>query len=171
MKEISDELYQELEYLGIIDKSGVRNHNVGKSNYHTKLISPWVVWRAYPELSSFDHDIIKRVLREKEGDTRKMDYEKIIHVCQECIRGIDVKEKNDKIYEPIFDKEDTEIKKGDVFLCIKDWCIDEGDRMYVLFTENFYYQSQCDGHITGNHGNTIKVNKTELNKYFKRNKD
>lgn len=94
MKEISDELYSELEYLGIIDNSGVRSHNVGKSNYHKKIISPWVLWLAYPELTSFDHDIIKRVLREKDGDTRKMDYEKIIHICQERIRQIDCSTNN-----------------------------------------------------------------------------
>lgn len=93
MRVISDELYEQLEYLGIIDENGVRNHNVGKSNYSEKVIQPWTIWRAYPELSSFDHDIIKRVLRKKDGDSRKMDYEKIIHICEECIRALKVKEK------------------------------------------------------------------------------
>ena len=37
MKEISDELYSTLEYLGIID-NGVRSHNVGKSNYSKKKV-------------------------------------------------------------------------------------------------------------------------------------
>lgn len=90
MKQISDELYAKLDYLGIIPND-VRNHNVGKSNYSKKehLIQPWSLWLDYPELSSFDHDIIKRVLRTKDGDSRKMDYEKIIHICQERIRQID----------------------------------------------------------------------------------
>lgn len=94
MKEISDELYSELEYLGIIDNSGVRSHNVGKSNYHKKRISPWVLWLAYPELTSFDHDIIKRVLRTKDGEDRIDDYKKIIHICQERIRQIDCSTNN-----------------------------------------------------------------------------
>ncbi len=92
MRVISDELYDQLELLGIIDND-VRNHNVGKSNYSSKLIQPWTVWLAYPELTSFDHDIIKRVLREKDGESRKMDYEKIIHICQERIRQIETQEK------------------------------------------------------------------------------
>ena len=67
MKEISDELYSTLEYLGIIDNS-VRSHNVGKSNYSKKVIQPWTIWRAYPELTGWDDDIIKRVLRIKEEE-------------------------------------------------------------------------------------------------------
>ena len=91
MKEISDKLYADLEYLGIIDDC-VRSHNIGKSNYSERLIQPWTIWLSYPELTSFDHDIIKRVLRTIEGDSRRMDYEKIIHICKERIRQIDVVE-------------------------------------------------------------------------------
>lgn len=167
MKEISDELYQELEYLGIIDNSGVRSHNVGKSNYHTKIISPWVVWLAYPELTEFDKDIIKRVLRTKEGDSRKMDYEKIIHVCQERIRQIDVLEKNKCKKEPIHEQNNNEIKARNVFLCTKDWCLENGNELTVLFTKGMYYESHVDGHITGNHGVSIRVNKDMLKEYFK----
>lgn len=89
--EIPMSLYNRLRYLGIIDESGVRSHNVGKSDYSKgeHLIQAWSLWLDYPELTSFDHDILKRVLRNKEGDTRKMDYEKIIHICEERIRQID----------------------------------------------------------------------------------
>lgn len=83
-------LYKKLEKLGIIDKSGIREYNIGKSNYSQKLIQPWVVWNDYPELTSWDHDIIKRVLRTKEGEDRKMDYEKIIHDCKERIRQLNL---------------------------------------------------------------------------------
>lgn len=94
MKEISDELYAKLDYLGII-QNDVRSHNVGKSNYSKKTIQPWTVWLDYPELTGWDDDIIKRVLRTKEeegmseNEARKMDYEKIIHNCQERIRQLD----------------------------------------------------------------------------------
>lgn len=77
-----------LKFLGIIDDSGVRTENEGKSNYSTKVIQPWAVWLDYPELTSWDHDIIKRVLRQKEGDPREMDYYKIIHICKERLRQI-----------------------------------------------------------------------------------
>lgn len=162
MKEISDELYEQLDYLGIIPNE-TRSHNVGKSNYSTKLIQPWTVWRAYPELTSFDHDIIKRVLRKKDGDTRRMDYEKIIHICEECIRGIDVQEK--------YQKEAEHIKKGQQYLCIKDLCIDEGDRMNTLFTEGFYYNSSGDGIIVANNGLRASVNDSMFFEYFKETKE
>lgn len=94
MKEISDELYDKLEYLGIIDSSGVRNHNIGKSNYSKHIISAWTVWLDYPELTAWDLDILKRNLRTKEEEgmtpeeARIMDYEKIKHICDERIRQL-----------------------------------------------------------------------------------
>lgn len=92
---IPESLYDQLCYLGIIDISGVRNHNGGKSDYATSgsLIQPWTIWLDHPRLTAWDKDIIKRVLREKEGDSRRLDYEKIIHICQERIRQIDVLER------------------------------------------------------------------------------
>ena len=87
-KEIPKELYDKLCYLGIIDEEGVRGSNVGESNYSEHLIQAWTIWLDYPELTPFDCDIIKRVLRKKKSDTRKMDYEKIIHICEERIRQL-----------------------------------------------------------------------------------
>lgn len=90
MKEISDKLYAKLEYLGIIndENNNVRNHNVGNSDYSEHIIQPWSIWLDY-NLNPFDADIIKRVLRNKLGESRKQDYEKIIHICQERIRQIE----------------------------------------------------------------------------------
>ena len=65
--EISDELYDKLKYLGIIPND-IRSYNVGNSNYSDHIIQPWSIWLDYPELTSFDHDIIKRVLRIKKGE-------------------------------------------------------------------------------------------------------
>ena len=88
--------YNHLLYLGILkpinNTDKVRNYNVGNSNYANHVIQPWSIWLDYPELSSFDHDIIKRVLRTKIGETRRLDYEKIIHICKECIRQINIKD-------------------------------------------------------------------------------
>jgi hypothetical protein len=72
----------------------VRNHNVGNSDYSKHKIQPWDIWIEY-KLNPFDADIVKRILRKKaepgmtEQESRRMDYEKIIHICQERIRQID----------------------------------------------------------------------------------
>lgn len=89
MKEINDELYAKLKHLGIINdaNNNVRNHNVGNSDYSEHIIQPWSIWLDW-NLNPWDADIVKRVLRSKIGSSRKEDYEKIIHIAQECIRQI-----------------------------------------------------------------------------------
>lgn len=90
MKEISDKLYAKLLYLGIIneDDNNIRNYNIGTSDYAEHIVQPWTIWLDW-NLNPWDSDIIKRVLRTKEGTTRKQDYEKIIHICKERIRQIE----------------------------------------------------------------------------------
>lgn len=65
----------------------IRSYNVGASDYAKHKIQPWDIWLEY-NLNPWDADIIKRVLREKEGEDRGMDYLKIIHICKERIRQI-----------------------------------------------------------------------------------
>ena len=94
MKEISDKLYSELLHLGIINEESqelndVRTFNVGTSNYSDHIIQPWSIWLDW-NLNPWDADIVKRVLRNKRGEFRKQDYEKIIHICQERIRQIEI---------------------------------------------------------------------------------
>ena len=84
---IPADLYCRLQKLGIIPNE-VRDMNVGASDYSKHLIQPWAIWQEY-QLNPWDADIIKRVLRHKATDTRKMDYEKIIHICQERIRQLE----------------------------------------------------------------------------------
>lgn len=67
----------------------VRTYNVGASNYSEYKIQPWDIWLEY-KLNPWDADIIKRVLRKKSTDSRKLDYEKIIHICQERIRQLEL---------------------------------------------------------------------------------
>ena len=71
-----------------MSKDNVRGHNVGSSNYSQHQIQVWDIWIEY-RLNPWDADIIKRVLRKKGTDPRRLDYEKIIHICQERIRQID----------------------------------------------------------------------------------
>lgn len=59
----------------------VQSYNVGKSDYSKHKIQPWDIWKEY-NLNPWDADIVKRVLRSKEGEARTLDYEKIIHICK-----------------------------------------------------------------------------------------
>lgn len=59
----------------------VQSYNVGKSDYSKHTIQPWDIWKEY-NLNPWDADIVKRVLRTKEGEPRTVDYEKIIHICK-----------------------------------------------------------------------------------------
>ena len=79
-----------------INTESIRNHNVGNSNY-AKMpagYQPWDLWKVY-HMNPWDADILKRLLRTKaepglsSQESRKLDYEKIIHVCQERINQID----------------------------------------------------------------------------------
>lgn len=78
----------------VVDRKEVdtRSYNVGASDYAKHKIQPWDIWLEY-DLGPWDADIIKRVLRTKKTDGRRLDYEKIIHICKERIRQID----NEKI--------------------------------------------------------------------------
>ena len=78
------------------DAEEIRNHHVGNSNYSQmpKGYQPWDLWKIF-HMNPFDADILKRLLRTKTEpgmtpqESRKLDYEKIIHVCQERINQID----------------------------------------------------------------------------------
>jgi len=70
------------------EKEQTRNHNIGNSDYANHKIQVWDIWLEY-NLNPWDADIVKRVLRNKEGDPRRLDYEKIIYIAQERIRQID----------------------------------------------------------------------------------
>ncbi len=66
----------------------IRSYNLGDSDYSKHKIQPWDIWLEY-DLNPWDADIVKRILRTKTTDSRKLDYEKIIHICKERIRQID----------------------------------------------------------------------------------
>lgn len=66
----------------------IRSYNVGKSDYSKHSIQPWDIWECY-NLNPWDADIVKRVLRNKKGEDRKLDYEKIIHICKKRIEQIE----------------------------------------------------------------------------------
>lgn len=93
-KEIESTLYDKLNKLGLIPND-VRKGNVGASNYSKYTIQPWSIWIDY-NLNPWDADIVKRVLRTKaepgltEKEARLLDYNKIIHICKERIRQLEL---------------------------------------------------------------------------------
>ena len=78
-----------------IETKEARNYNVGSSNYSSmpKGYQPWDLWKIF-HMNPWDADILKRLLRTKAEpgmtpqESRKLDYQKIIHVCQERINQI-----------------------------------------------------------------------------------
>ena len=87
---LDEDTYNALRRLGILDTS-VRSYNRGASDYSRHIIQPWTIWQDY-NLNPWDADIVKRILRTKQGDSRRLDYEKIIHICEERIRQIDMED-------------------------------------------------------------------------------
>ena len=84
---------KEIEHLlslGILKttEESCQSYHIGKSDYSRHIVQPWNIWLEYG-LNPWDADIVKRVLRTKEGEDRKLDYEKIIHVCRERIRQLE----------------------------------------------------------------------------------
>lgn len=78
---------ERLVQLGVITDDDCRNYNIGNSNYSEHLIQPWSIWLDW-NLNPWDADIVKRVLRTKHGEERILDYQKIIHICNERIRQL-----------------------------------------------------------------------------------
>ena len=80
-------------------EENIRAYNVGSSDYAKHKIQPWDIWIEY-DLNPWEADIVKRVLRRKEGQSRREDLEKVIHVAKELIRQIDegIDKKNKKSF-------------------------------------------------------------------------
>lgn len=119
--------------------SNVRDYNIGKSDYAKHKIQPWDIWLEYG-LNPWDADIVKRVLRTKEGEDRKLDYEKIIHVCQERIRQLDA-ERADAIEEgdePGYKTAILPAEKADYKTVI---CPSEKDKPKLLYQDGITFNS------------------------------
>lgn len=92
---VSWDIYQKLKELGMLGEEE-HSFNVGASDYSKHFIQPWMIWQEY-NLNAWDADIVKRVLRTKETDSRVSDYEKIIHICRERIRQLTLKNQNENL--------------------------------------------------------------------------
>jgi len=75
----------DLVNVGLIN-SPHNSYHEGASNYSRKVIQPWHIWQDYPELNIWECDMIKRILRTKEGADPIEEYKKIIHMCNYLIQ-------------------------------------------------------------------------------------
>lgn len=125
----------------------VQSYNVGKSDYSKHTIQPWDIWKEY-NLNPWDADIVKRVLRSKEGEERTLDYEKIIRICKYRIAELSKEVlKETKVVEAEKPVEDEESDDTTVF------CLDETMKPATFYTEGTKWNGKYVGYsvfMTGN---------------------
>ena len=129
----------------------VQSYNVGKSDYSKHKIQPWDIWKEY-NLNPWDADIVKRVLRSKEGEARTLDYEKIIHICKYRIAELSKEvSKETKVVTPAEAEkplEDDESDDTTVF------CLDETKKPAMFYTEGEKWDGKYVGYSVFMAGNT-----------------
>lgn len=128
----------------------VLSYNVGKSDYAKHAIQPWQIWKEY-NLNPWDADIVKRVLRSKEGEARTLDYEKIIHICKYRIAELSKEVlKETKVATPAEAEKPVEDEGSDDTTV---FCLDETMRPAMFYTEGEKWNGKYIGYsvfITGN---------------------
>lgn len=110
----------------------VQSYNVGKSDYAKHTIQPWDIWKEY-NLNPWDADIVKRVLRTKEGEPRTVDYEKIIHICKYRIAELSKEVlKETKVTAPVEEEKPVEDEESDDTTV---FCLDETMKPAMFYIE------------------------------------
>lgn len=128
----------------------VQSYNVGKSDYSKHAIQPWDIWKEY-NLNPWDADIVKRVLRRKEGEERTLDYEKIIHICKYRIAQLSKEAlKETKVVAPVEAEKPVEDEESDDTTV---FCMDETLKPATFYTEGTKWNGKYVGYsvfMTGN---------------------
>lgn len=128
----------------------VQSYNVGKSDYAEHAIQPWDIWKEY-KLNPWDADIVKRVLRSKEGEPRTLDYEKIIHICKYRIAELSKEVlKGTKVVAPAEAEKLVEDEENDDTTV---FCMDETVKPAMFYIEGEKWNGEYVGYsvfITGN---------------------
>lgn len=117
----------------------VQSYNVGKSDYAKHAIQPWDIWKEY-NLNPWDADIVKRVLRSKEGEARTLDYEKIIHVCKYRIAELS---KETKVIAPAEAEKPVEDEESDDTTV---FCMDETMKPAMFYVEGEEWNGKYIGY-------------------------
>ena len=125
----------------------VQSYNVGKSDYSKHAIQPWDIWKEY-NLNPWDADIVKRVLRSKEGESRTLDYEKIIHICKYRISELS---KETKVVAPAEAEKPVEDEESDDTTV---FCFDETMMPAMFYVEGEKWNGKYVGYSVFMNGNT-----------------
>ena len=129
----------------------VQSYNVGKSDYAKHKIQPWNIWEEY-NLNPWDADIIKRVLRTKEGEARTLDYEKIIHVCKYRIAQLSKEVlKETKVVAPVEEEKPVEDEESDDTTV---FCLDETKKPATFYIEGEKWNGKYVGYSVFMSGNS-----------------
>lgn len=121
----------------------VQSYNVGKSDYAKHAIQPWDIWKEY-NLNPWDADIVKRVLRSKEGEPRTMDYEKIIHICKYRIAELSKEVlKESKVVAPVEAEKPVEDEESDDTTV---FCMDETLKPAMFYVEGEEWNGKYIGY-------------------------
>lgn len=123
--------------------NNVRDYNIGKSDYAKHKIQPWDIWKEY-NLNPWDADIVKRVLRTKEGEPRAVDYEKIIHICKYRIAELSKEvSKETKVVTPVGAEKPVEDDENDDTTV---FCLDETMRPATFYIEGTKWNGKYVGY-------------------------
>lgn len=128
----------------------VQSYNVGKSDYSKHVIQPWDIWKEY-NLNPWDADIVKRVLRSKEGEPRTVDYEKIIHICKYRIAELSKEVlKETKVVAPVEAEKPVEDEESDDTTV---FCLDETMKPAMFYIEGEEWNGKYIGYSVFMAGN------------------
>lgn len=129
----------------------VQSYNVGKSDYAKHTIQPWDIWKEY-NLNPWDADIVKRVLRSKEGEARTLDYEKIIHICKYRIAELSKEVlKEAKVVAPVEAEKPVEDEESDDTTV---FCLDETMKPAMFYVEGTEWDGKYVGYSVFMDGNS-----------------
>ena len=134
-----------------IISENVQSYNVGKSDYSKHAIQPWDIYLEY-NLNPWDADIVKRVLRSKEGEERTLDYEKIIHICKYRIAELSKEVlKETEVVAPAEAEKPVEDEESDDTTV---FCLDETMKPAMFYTEGEKWNGKYVGYSVFMAGNT-----------------
>ena len=129
----------------------VQSYNVGKSDYSKHAIQPWDIWKEY-NLNPWDADIVKRVLRSKEGEERTLDYEKIIRICKYRIAELSKEVlKETKVVAPAEAEKPVEDEESDDTTVL---CLAETMKPAMFYIEGMKWDGKYIGYSVFMSGNS-----------------
>lgn len=146
---------KEIEHLlnlGILKttEESCQSYHIGKSDYSRHVIQPWNIWKEY-NLNPWDADIVKRVLRSKEGEARTLDYEKIIHICKYRIAELSKEVlKETKVVTPAEAEKPVEDEESDDTTV---FCLDETMKPATSYIEGTKWNGKYIGYSVFMAGN------------------